>query len=249
MTRCVFPGPVFRGLFIFGLLFGVMASAYAGAPASFMSEIRYLDRDPDQAPYTSRILIYGDFLRMDYGRDEEDFILYDRRANKVWLTAHTERRLTEIAGAQARKPAWPKDWTVQIEHQASGADTVSQVRVKGQLCVEYKTAPILKAEARRLGEFRQALSANQYVSWLGTPEDLRQACSLALDVRDAGIEYRNGLPLAMRYWDGRTRVYQGHERLPARPELFELPGDYRRFVVGPVQDKVRARQPAASQAR
>lgn len=250
MNRSVFPGPVLRGLFLLGLLSCGMAAAWAGAPGAVMSEIRYQDRDPDQAPYTSRILVYGDFLRMDYGRDEEDFILYDGRANKVWLTAHAERRLTEIAGAQARQLVWPKAWTVRIEHQASGDDTVSQLRVNDQLCVEYKTAPTLKAEARLLGKFRQALSANQYASWLGTPEELRQACSLALDVRDAGIEYRDGLPLAMRYWDGRTRVYQGHEQRPARPELFQLPADYRRFVVGaPAQDKARARQPAASQAR
>lgn len=245
----VFLGPIFRGLFLLSLPFCWLTSAYA-VPTPLMTEVRYQDHDPDQAAYTSRILIYGDFLRMDYGRDEEDFILFDRHANKIWLIAHAERRLTEIVGGDAKKLIWPKAWSVKIVHQASGADTVSQLRVNDQLCAEYKVAPILGAEVKRLAEFRQALSANQYVSWQGTPEELRQACTLALEVLDAGIEYRNGLPLSIRYWDGRTRVYQSHERRPARPELFALPQGYERFVVGePAQEKVRARQPASSQAR
>lgn len=245
-------GPVWRGLFLLGALLGVVDTS--GAEAQ-MTELRYQDQDPDQATYISRILVQGDRLRMDYGQDEEDYILYDRRANAVWLIAHAERRVTEIPGGEVRSDIrtkdWPEGWRLELERQAKGAETLFQLRVNGQLCVEYRTAPLLKEEAALLAQFRRALAANQSASWRATPEELRQPCSLALDVREAGIEYRDGLPLALRYWDGRAQVYQGHARLPARAGLFEVPQDYSHFVVGgESQDgKNRARQPDASQAR
>lgn len=211
------------------------------ATAAEMIEIRYLDQESDGSAYTSRILILGEKLRMDYGHDEEDFILFERAAGMVWLVARGERRLTGIPARPmarvAKLAAWPRDWKLSQERQASGGNALFQARVNAQLCVEYKTAPILKTEARLLRDFRRALAANQAASWNGMPEELRQPCMLLLDVRQAGLEYQQGLPLAIRYWDGRGRVYQSHEKRPAQTGLFKLPEDYQRFVVGAADDK------------
>jgi hypothetical protein len=216
--------------------FIVLFALSLSAAAAEMTEIRYLDQEPEQPVYTSRILVLGERLRMDYGRDEEDFILFDRRAGMVWLVAHGERRLTGIAALPMKKVAqavvWPQGWKLSQERQASGADALFQVRLNDQLCVEFKNAPILKNEARLLRDFRRALAGNQADSWNGTPEALRQPCTLVLDVRQAGVEYQQGLPLAIRYWDGRSRVYQNHASRPAQPALFELPAAYQRFVLG-----------------
>ena len=214
----------------------VLFALSLNAAAAEMTEIRYLDQEPEQPAYTSRILVLGERLRMDYGRDEEDFILFDRRAGMVWLVAHGERRLTGIAALPMKKvtqaAAWPPGWKLSQERQASGADALFQVRLNDQLCVEFKNAPILKNEARLLRDFRRALAGNQADAWNGTPEALRQPCTLVLDVRQAGVEYQQGLPLAVRYWDGRSRVYQSHASRPAQAALFELPAAYQRFVLG-----------------
>ncbi|MDP2430908.1 MAG: hypothetical protein Q8O33_02645 [Pseudomonadota bacterium] len=206
------------------------------AVAADMTEIRYLDQEPDQTAYTSRILVLGERLRMDYGHDEEDFILYDRRAHMVWLVAHGERRLTGIPARPmktvAKTAAWPQGWRLSQERQASGANALIQARLNDQLCVEFKSAPILKPEARLLRDFRRALAGNQADSWNSTPEELRQPCTLVVDVRQAGLEYQQGLPLAIRYWDGRSRVYQSHTTRTAQAALFELPTAYQRFVLG-----------------
>ena len=215
------------------LLLGLCAMS--AARAEEMTEIRYLDQEPDQPAYTSRILIMGERLRMDYGRDDEDFILFNRRTGMVWLVAHGERRLTGIPEVAMKKVVkiapWPKAWKFALERQASGPNALYQARLDGQLCAEFKSAPILRGEARLLRDFRRALAGNQAVSWNGTPESLRQTCTLLLDVSEAGLEYRQGLPLAIRYWDGRSRVYQSHEKRAAVAALFELPEGYRRFTI------------------
>lgn len=220
----------------------LLLSALAlNATAAEMTEIRYRDQEPDQTAYTSRILFLGEKMRMDYGQDDEDFILYDRSAGMVWLVAHGERRMTGIPARPmsrvAQLAAWPLGWKLEQTRQASDGNVLFQARLNDQLCVEYKTAPILKREARLLRDFRRALAGNQADAWNGMPESLRQPCTLLLDVRQAGLEYQMGLPLAIRYWDGRGRVYLSHETRPARPTLFALPGGYQQFMVGVADGK------------
>lgn len=223
------------------ILFLLLCALALNAAAAEMTEIRYRDQDADQTAYTSRILILGEKMRMDYGNDEEDFILFDRAAGMVWLVAHGERRLTGIPALPmarvAKLAVWPSGWKLDQSRAASEGNALFQARVNDQLCVEYKTAPILKKEARLLRDFRRALAANQAASWNGTPESLRQPCSLLLDARQAGMEYQQGLPLAIRYWDGRGRVYQSHEKRPVQTGLFKLPEGYQRFIIGVADGK------------
>ena len=215
-----------------------------------MTEIRYQETEPSQPAFLGRILILGDKLRMDYGKDEEDFILFDRHEGMVWHVSKEARRLVGIYAGPA-SAVWPGDWKLTSEKQPSGPNALTQVRVNDKLCVEYKSAPILPAEVRLLRDFRKALAANQSIAWNSTPEDLRDPCNLALDIQSAGIEYEDGLPIAIRYWDGRARVYQSHRALPVNPGLFALPKGYSRFLVGEPQNqkKSKLRQPSSSQRK
>ncbi len=242
-------------------VFGVLASCLAVAASSpikltlskslneLMTEIRFEEREPEQPVSISRILILGDRVRMDYGQDEAGFILFDGRAHVVWHVSPSDRRLTGVVAGMVGK-VWAQDWNLSQEQAPSEQGVLVQVRLNGMFCSEFKAAPMLHSEARLLGDFRRLLAANQAKAWLETPEEKRQPCALALDVQAAGVEYSHGFPLAIRYWDGRSRVYQSHAYLRARPALFELPAGYARVVVSGVdQGNARSRQPSASQER
>lgn len=217
-----------------------------------MTEIRFEEKEPDQPVYLNRILIFEERLRMDYGRDEEDFILYDRRENITWHVQRGSRRQMGIVASPV-KLSWPKSWLLARERLASGTNILTTVRVNGRMCVEFKSAPMLKKEARLLGDFRRSLAGNQAATWASTPEAMREPCVLAVDIQEAGIEFSQGLPLAVRYWDGRSRVYQSHLSREAKPELFELPANYSRIMIGKAQSepdaKPTGKQPSASQRK
>lgn len=212
-----------------GLVAGM--ALLASAWAEQVTEIVYDDRDPDQSAYQSRVLILGERLRMDYGRDEEDFILYDRRAKAVYLVDHAGRRITEIPGAKPRVKT-PKGWRVKLETQSAKGQHLTQARLNDKLCAEFKNADLLPEAARLMADFRLSLAANQAQSWEATPEEMRDDCQWLMDVKEAGVEYRRGLLLALRQADGRSRVYRGHRVLDKPAALFELPGDYALFRVG-----------------
>lgn len=217
-------------------LIPLLCSLSLHAAAADMTEIRFLDQEPEQAAYTSRILILEERMRLDHGRDDEDFILYDRAAGMVWLVAHAERRLTGIPVIPTAQVAawvpWPQGWQTRHVPVADG-QALLQERLNDEPCLAYRTAPILKAEAALLRDFERALAGNHAQAWKATPEDLREPCVLLNDVHQPGVAYEQGLPLLIRYWDGRSREYQGHAKLPARAALFELPGTgYARFIIG-----------------
>lgn len=210
----------------------LLLPAAAGlARAAEVTEILYDDRDADGATYPSRVLILGERLRMDFGRDEDDYILFDRKDRKVWLVATSQRRITEIPAATGRlKP--PKGWRVKLESMPSDGQRIGQARLNDKLCAEFKNAPLLPEAARLMADFRRALSGNQAAAWKTTPEELRDGCVWLMDIQEAGVEYRHGLLLALRHADGRGRVYRAHATRELPASLFELPEGLPRFGVG-----------------
>ena len=233
------------GLAILLLLGG---AGIALAEEGRMSEVLYQEKEADQSTYQNRILILGSRLRMDFGSDAEDYILFDRKAGMAWHVARESRRMVGIA-SYAPQYAWPKAWALEVEHFPAGDGNLTQVRLNAKLCAEFKSSARFREEAALLRDFRRALAGNHSTTWTATPEAYRHPCELAMDVREAGIEYRDGLPLAVRYWDGRSRVFQGQKSLPARPELFELPADFERLVIAAPQLKPAAKQPRSSQRK
>lgn len=208
----------------FCLLLGLLpAWVHAGS----MTEIVYQDSEPGEAPYLSRILAYGDMLRLDYGVDAEDYTLFDRKAGKVYVVAHGNERITEI-GAAKSKVKLPKGWRLDV---TDSAPQTRQLSVNGRLCLEVRSAPLLPAESRLLADLRRALAKSQAAAWQAMPEDLRDPCYLAVDGTRAGFEYEQGLALSIRYADGRGRSYRSHVVREAQPELFELPAGYKRFIL------------------
>lgn len=230
-----------------------------------MTEILYADSETEHSRVTSRILILGDRMRMDFGQDDQGFVLFDRAARTVWHISPQDQKVTGIlaGGVGSLEPqpgsrngpkqgdtSWPKDWVLSLDEMPSEQNLLTQLRLNETLCVEFKSAPMLAWQAQLLAEFRQSLAANQARLWRALPETERKPCALAVDVARAGIEYQRGLPLAIRYWDGRSRVYLAHQYLPARPELFDLPKQFRQVLIGaPDQAKESRRQPRSSQAR
>lgn len=206
----------------FWLLLGLLpAWGHAGS----MTEIIYQDTDPGEAPYLSRILAYGDKLRLDYGVDAEDFTLFDRKAGKVYVVGHDGQRITVISAGKS-KIKLPKEWRVEV---ADSAPQTRQLSVNGKFCMEVRSAPLLPAESRLLADLRRVLANNQAKAWQTMPEELRDPCYLVMDGSRAGFEFEQGLALSVRYADGRSRVYRSHKTRDVQPELFELPANYKRF--------------------
>ena len=89
------------------MVLGPAAGSARGAGG--MTEVTYMDQEADAGGYVTRYLVTDRFLRMDYGRDREDFVLLDRREKRAYNVNHERHEVLvfEMSPLTIEKP---KEW-------------------------------------------------------------------------------------------------------------------------------------------
>jgi hypothetical protein len=205
------------------LMAGLLGMSVGFAHAADMTALRYVDQDPGDPPYLTRILVTPDFMRIDGGDDDGDFVLLDRRKRKVINVMHGNKMaLVFSPGALPPKPAGWKP-RLAVRNAARGTQHFS-LTLDGVVCSEGIAA--LKAApdaARAMTELKSVLAAMHYRVWKESPPALQHPCELANQVWEFGMTLNLGLPLEERDFAGRTRKYESETRERLRPGLFKVP--------------------------
>ncbi len=196
------------------------------AQAADMTVLHYLDQDPGDPPYATRILVTADFLRMDGGDDAGDFVLLDRQQGKVMNVMRDARMAMEFVPAAL--PPRPASWRSRLLVQPPGPQGQTyRLWVNGTVCSEGRVDKHLAADAARaLAQLKTVLAATQYRVWRDTPAEFQHDCDLANQVWDATGVPRLGLPLEEREASGRSRSLVSHTQRPFDPVLFRLPDNF-----------------------
>lgn len=206
---------------------GVMVALLAAgaAQAADMTVLRYIDQDPGDPPYLTRVFVTPAFMRMDDGRDDGDFVLLDRRAKKVTnVMRGNGLAMVFSAGTLPQRPA---GWKPMLEVKPGSPGTRRfQLSVNGVACSQGVASKRAAPDAARaLAEFKAVLAATQYRVWRNSPPEIQHDCDLANQVWESGATLKLGLPLEEREFTGRSRQFESEEKVPLRPELFRVPDD------------------------
>lgn len=206
-------------------LLGMGAAQAADMPArqQDMIALRYLDQDPGDQPYLTRILVTPDFMRMDSGEDSGDFVLLDRRQRRVINVMHGNNMA--MVFAPGTLPPKPAGWKPRLDTRAAAQGALRfSLTLKDVVCSEGIAARRAAPDAARaMAELKSILAATQYRMWKDTPREMQHDCDLANQVWEAGATLKLGLPLEEREFTGRTRRFESETREPLRPELFRVP--------------------------
>jgi len=213
-------------LCLLGTGLSAMGAAHAAdmsAPPQTMIALRYVDQDPGDPPYPTRILVTRDFMRMDSGEDNDDFVLLDRRQRLV-INVMRESRLAMVF-APGTLPPKPAGWKPRLDTRKAARGTRRfSLAVKGRVCSEGVAALSAAPDAARaMAELKSILAATQYRVWKDSPPEMQRDCDLANQVWESGATLALGLPLEEREFTGRTRQLESETRQPLRPELFSVP--------------------------
>ena len=205
---------------------GLLLACAGVAHAADMTVVHFLDQDPGDPAYATRILVTPDFLRMDGGDDGGDFVLLDRRQRQV-INVMRGNKLAMVFSS-GRLPPRPDGWRPQLSiTPAAVGKQRYRFSVNGVVCSEgmaaLQTAP---DAARAMAELKAVLAANQYRVWKESPREMQHDCDLANLVWDSGATLRLGLPVEEREYSGRTRLFEGQSTEPVRPELFRVPDGF-----------------------
>lgn len=203
-------------------LLGLFALCVGLAHADDMTVLRYVDQDPGDPPYLTRILVTPDFLRMDSGDDAGDFTLLDRQ-RQVVVNVMQGSKLAMVF-APGVLPPKPADWASRLEAgEAVRGGQRFTLTVNGVVCSEGIAARHAMDAARAMSELKSILAATQYRVWKASPPDMQHDCDLANQVWNSGDTLTLGLPLEEREFTGRSRKFESETRQPVNPDLFRVP--------------------------
>lgn len=216
-----------------GLL--VLAAGVAVA-ADTMTEVTFMDQDLRGGGYATRYLVTKQFLRMDYGQDGDDYVLYDRAQMRVYNVVHRDRNVLVIDAATVNYPK-PKNWDVRedVTAMSDGRKRI-EIAVNGTVCSRMLTSEkFLPEVGKAMAEMQLALAATQAATFRATPEELRDSCELARHVLETDLWFKHGLAVDMLHHTGMSRRLLNSGEVPLRPRVFTVPADYGRASLNAMQ--------------
>lgn len=229
------PSPFARAL-VLGLAL-VLSLPVLAAEAQ---RLLYRDEEPGIDPYVTRILVTPGHLRMDYGEDKDDFLLYDRAADVAYNVVHSASNIVVIKS----KPVVARDdSSMKLEQREQPTDAPDiegrKVRhwvltVNGNTCTDLLAVEGLAPDAvDALKGLNLILAAQRADSMKGMPADLHNECDATTYVHAPTRHLDFGLPVGTRNFDGRARTLMDIRVLKDVEEvLFTLPEGYQRFEMG-----------------
>ncbi len=208
----------------------------AAAAAGTMTEVTFMDQEARGGGYVTRYLVTPQYLRMDYGQDGDDYVLYDRASMRVYNVTHQDRRVLVIDAGAVNYPK-PKAWDVReaVTDLGSGRKRI-EILVNGSICTRMVvTEKFLPDVGKAMGEMQLALAATQAATFQATPEELRDGCELARHVLETDLWFRHGFAIDLLHHTGISRRLLNSGEVPMRPRLFALPEGYARTTLTQMQ--------------
>ena len=199
----------------------------AWAADATMSVLQYKDADPGTAAYTTRILVTPDYMRMDTGDDNGDFVLLNRASGELLNIIRGEQRAYRYK-TLAVKVKKPQVWKVtqSVKQLAPGTHRITWM-VNGKVCGQITAATnLLPDTAKSIQQYWEALAPSQAATWQRTPVEMRDECDLARYVLEIPSLFKYGLPIEDLASDGRSRRYESSSMAPLQRDLFTVPNSY-----------------------
>jgi hypothetical protein len=205
----------------------------------------YQRADAGGPPYASRVLVTPGYMRMDNGRDDGDFVLFDRKARVIHSVVHSERTVLDIAARKITVEP-PMELHVGAERVAdpkmpavAGHKPVHyRLTVNGKPCYDVVAVPGLLEDAvaaRR--EYRQVLAGEQATTINGTPADMQDPCDLATNTFAPTRQLDYGLPIQESNTAGfRQSLVDFKPNYRVDERLFTLPEGYTHYTTDHLPD-------------
>ena len=223
---------------VVGVLFvvGMQMPAMASLKATIV-DLKVTDVGSQQ--YRSRLIVTPGFIRFDDGKNEGDFLLYDRKKKTIYNTSTQDQTILVIRNQKVALPE-KKDWTHNVDSDNQKVPSVGGKTVKhwvlltnNLVCYDlYAARDLLPDVTRALAEYRRVLATQQAEIYVNTRDRRRDVCDLANNIYLPDRFLKYGFPIRYRDKDGRgEELIDYKESVTVRPGLFKLPAGYKEYSI------------------
>jgi len=202
--------------------------------------LMFQEQERGVEPYSTRVLVNDEFVRMDDGVDGSDFVLFDRQMQTIYSVSHVNRTVLVV---HSKPVTGEPPMTLTMDARRSEHPDAPQIEgkqpvqysllVNDETCSQLMVVPgFLDQGAEGLREFRRALAGQHAENLPKTPVDMLDPCFVAYHVYAPVRHLQYGFPVQQWDRDGNSRALVSYERgFEADPALFQIPEQYRRMGV------------------
>ena len=206
-----------------------------------VSMLSYEEQEAGTDLYPVRVLVSPDFLRLDDGYAESDFVLLDRREKTIFSISHEGQSIMVIENSP-NDAVLPTDIDLTVNRTpdkeapmiAGNQPEHLQYFANGKTCFQSVTVSgVLETAVAAMTEYAELLADRQLNNMQAVPLNMQTPCFLSRYAYAPAWHLQYGLPL--QEWDssGYTKSlvdFSDDEVMPLT--LFELPDGYARFSPG-----------------
>lgn len=220
------------------LLFTMLMAALLGAcRGGNVTALYFSEQEPGSEPATTRMLVTDAYLRIDYGADDNDFILFDRKATTIYSVNRADRTVLVIKPLPITL-APPKPFVHQVKtdpenYPAVGDRKVTHYRLltNEKECYDLFAADGLLPQAvQALREYQTVIAGEHAAAMRNAPEEARIACDLANFIFLPARHLEHGFPIRQKDMNGNVRQLGDYKQgVAIDAALFAIPEGYKRY--------------------
>jgi len=226
---------LFKQIFYAGVLLMFSSSVFSATLNSLL--LQYDETESGTDVQSMRYIINDQFLRIDNGDADSDFILFDRNQKTVFSVNHEDQTILKIAYLPWKSPKY--DFQVSVEeHALSDAPKVFgkqvfsyKVKAKNNVCTSVLLVKDMHMNRLQvLYEFQNIMSGQQVATLDNTPKEFHTPCFLVDQVFHKADYLKLGLPIQISYSRDYSKFLKGIEEAEVESMLFVLPENYEEFL-------------------
>ncbi len=211
---------------------------------SIISTLLYFEeKEPGLEPGIIRFIANDRYLRIDDGKDKDDFILFDQAQGIVFNITHTDRSVLEIKPFKKQLPAsiQKKLMSLKLNEEKLGDANLPSIAgmqpqsfkllANGKVCTEVSSVKgLLKDVVTILYQYQRILSNNNRNNLSNMPTEFISDCMLANDVLGASRYLDYGLPIVWSKENGSQRFLMDYKKNQKMQSiLFIIPEKYAHY--------------------
>lgn len=221
---------------IITLIIGFAISFTAAAQNIKSLVLHYDEIEQGVGSQSTRYIVNKDFLRIDDGNNQSDYILFDVKQKTIYSINHEDQTILKIENNLWHSPKFDFRFeTQQILMQDSPKilnKAVYSYLVKADdiVCTQVSLVKgMYPAGMQVLYQYQQVLSGQQVATLKNTPKEMHTPCFLVDQIYHTGDYYKVGLPVHISYSRGYEKFLKSFEESQFDFNLFKKPEGYSEY--------------------
>ena len=219
------------------LLFTFLFSGVVKAEKLKSLSLIYDELEQGAGQLQMRYLLNEQFLRIDSGSSDSDFILFDVKQKKIFSINHEDQTILKINQKPWSIKNLKLDFT-ESEQLLEDAPKINNnpvyqytMKAGDDVCTRvYFIKDTYPAYMKVFQQYQNVLSGQQVAMLKTTPEELQTPCFLLDQVYHSGDYYLKGLPIQISFSRGYEKFLKSYKELEVEADLFVLPEGYKEYL-------------------